>query len=156
MWLRLRAVSLEPGERAQIGIEFVPPDMEKQFEPQMYSVTILTFLGDVLAPVGGVTYNVREKQPSQVRIFDPKVSGDVLFLNGRLTPGIKGARVTLTYTMPDGNQFDRIVSTRSDGTFFEKMRIKDPMPGSWSVICIWPGDLVYGEATSNEVKFRVV
>lgn len=151
-----KAVSLEAGEKAQIGIKIVPPEMEKEFKSQMYSVTILTLLGDVLVPVGGVTYNVRKKQPSQVRIFEPKVSGDVLFLNGRLTPRIKGARVTLTYTMPNGKKFDRRVNTRADGSFFEKMKIKDPVPGSWSVICTWPGDLVYDEATSSKLKFNAV
>lgn len=143
-------LSLGANERKNVTIKITPPE---QFSPQMYSVTALTSLGDVLVPIGGVSYGVRRWKAASINLFSPSVNGRSVMVSGQLSPHLRGARIALTYTMPSGKQVVRRVYTDAAGRFVD--RIERAQPGNWAVQGVWPGDLAYRRAKSGVVRFRV-
>ena len=143
-------LSLGANERKNVTIRVTPPE---QFRPQMYSVTALTSLGDVLVPVGGVSYEVRRWKAASIRLLNPSVNGRSVMVSGQLSPHLRGARIALTYTMPSGKQMVHRVYTDAAGRFTD--RVERAQPGNWAVQGIWPGDLAYRRAKSGVARFRV-
>lgn len=142
---------LDAHEHELVTIKIVPPEGFRQ--RKTFSVTVLTYLGDVLGAVGGVSYDVSIPEPAALDIVPGPVSHERAIVMGSLTPSRGRARVVLTYILPDRSHIDREVFTDAGGHFID--HIDDPVPGTWVVRGSWPGDLTYGAAKRDDVQFGV-
>ena len=142
---------LDAHEHELVDIKIVPPVDFRQ--RKTFNVTVLTYLGDVLGAVGGVSYDVSILEPAEIDIVPGPVNAKGAIVTGHLTPPRGRARVALRYTLPDGSRIDRKVFTNAGGLFTDQ--IDDPMLGSWFVCGSWPGDLTYGAAKTADVQFDV-
>ena len=145
-----RSIHLGPGEYAPVDVSIVPPEL---FPPQTYHISVLTNLGDVLGPIGGVSYDVRIPEPVILELSLGAVNARSASVMGRIVPSRGRARITLIYTRPDDSSVERDVFSDADGTFRD--RIVDPVPGTWSVLARWPGDLTHDKGVSEKIPIRI-
>lgn len=59
-------------------------------------------------------------------------------ISGSLSPAIDDAMITLTFTLPDGYQYNQTAWTSADGSF--EFELRPTEEGVWEVKAHWPGD----------------
>ena len=79
--------------------------------------------------------------------------GELITISGSISPSVSGAKVTITYTKPDGSIFTRTVFTGADGSYSDSYTPTEK--GEWSVKASWEGDAYYEGASSSSVSFTV-
>jgi len=100
---------------------------------------------------------VLEKATSSISIMvstNQINKGESISISGSISPAVSGATVYLAYMKAGEVKVEKIVTTKSDGSFFHSY-----MPdagGSWSVEARWEGNEQYQEAMSSPVNFECV
>lgn len=72
---------------------------------------------------------------------------------GSLAPAETGAKVRLRYTPPQGDPFDRTVSTNVNGNYSDT--ITADQPGTWTVQSFFNGDADHQKAASGVCQFGI-
>jgi hypothetical protein len=76
-----------------------------------------------------------------------------VIVSGIIDPSLSAKTIRLTYTKPEGIQFIRTVTTKSNGSFNDSY--SPDADGSWSVTASWDGDLIYQDASCSKIEFIV-
>jgi parallel beta-helix repeat protein len=102
-----------------------------------------------------LTITPLQKQPSSITAsVSPNsiIFGQSVTVSGSISPA-HSAEVTLTYTRPDATSFSRLVTSSSNGAFYD---VYSPdLAGSWSVQASWEGDYNNYGAVSQQTTFTV-
>jgi hypothetical protein len=105
----------------------------------------------VSVPVEGVTSLTHSCPTATVARNDSVVTF------GRLTPGVPGAQIVLTYTRPDGTTFERTANAHADGGWNDSMSPAAEGPnGTWLVRARYAGDSSHSPSTSPDCSVVVV
>jgi hypothetical protein len=109
----------------------------------------------ISVPVEGVTALSRSC-PSQV-----VQSNGSMVTFGRLTPGVTGAQIRLTYTRPDGTTFERTAQVHPDGSWNDSIspNAEDPNGlgnGTWRIRMRYAGDASHAPSTVPDCTASVV
>jgi len=99
---------------------------------------------------------VKEKAGSEIScsVTPSNISiGDSISVSGSLSPSVGDVNITLIYTTPQLEVFNREATLSVDSTFNDTFR---PFSvGSWSVKAYWEGGATVKGSTSSEVAFTV-
>ncbi|MDH5770552.1 MAG: carboxypeptidase regulatory-like domain-containing protein [Candidatus Bathyarchaeota archaeon] len=80
--------------------------------------------------------------------------GESVRLSGSIDTIVSGAQLTLILREPDGTTFERIVSSRSDGTY--ELAFTPTETGTWRVQSSWDGDYAHLGSSSSSLTFNVI
>jgi len=84
----------------------------------------------------------------------PLLEGDMVTIDGVLTPGMPDEIVEIGVLQPDGSEYNRYTSTGSGGTF--KYEIGGAQPGLYKVTFTWPGtDDYMGSTVTVSCRIQV-
>ena len=167
---------LQPGrDGEEITLRYLKPDSttlsrsvhtsadgsyEDTFEADMAGAWIVeaSWEGDegvIGATSAPVEVDVR-KIPTSLSIQTSAASvkeGESVVVSGWLEPEVEGAKVSISYTGPEGSAVAREAITDGRGVYEDSYAA--PRVGSWSVEASWGGDSRHLEAVSDEASFQI-
>jgi len=113
-----------------------------------------------IAPWGDMEANIINwnisSQTSSISIstsFEKTLFGENVIVSGFIYPAHPNSKVTLIYTMPNGDTLTRNVTIKTLGEFEDT--ITPNMAGNWTVKAIWSGDYDHKGSESSTLEFKV-
>jgi len=117
---------------------------------------------ELAAEVANYTFHISSsestyiRQPSQIACsVSPRkiTAGQAITISGAVTPAIKGVKITLTFTSPNGTTITEETLSDSNGSFTHLFNAQEE--GDWAVEVSWPGNNMYEGSTSSPAEFTV-
>jgi len=123
---------------------------------------ILFWREELAAEAANYTFHISSsestyiRQPSQIACaVSPRkiTAGQAITISGAVTPAIKGVKITLTFTSPNGTTITEETLSDSNGSFTHLFNAQEE--GHWAVEVSWPGNNIYEGSTSSAAEFTV-
>jgi M6 family metalloprotease-like protein len=146
---------IQPGETASVSVRATPPKDARPGDCATASIGVLFPINDVMASVGGFSFDICVARSSEITINGPggiTPLGSPAAVTGMLTPH-RSETIALVYTDPSGEATVTNMNTGPDGAYTDGF--VPTVAGTWQAQAFWQGNSEYAPAQSPVIQFTV-